>query len=170
MKLRSPFIIVAFALALGACGNPTTPSTSSSTAPSASVAAISVTDVWSRPALGTTDAQPTDAALGTMDGPTGVVYMTIRNSGSAPDRLLTIESPVAGASELHASIDSSGIMSMRPLDGIDIPADGTVVLKPGGFHIMLVGLKRDLRLDDTFDVVLRFEHAGAITVQSHVRQ
>jgi copper(I)-binding protein len=105
-----------------------------------------------------------------MDGPTAVVYMTIGNNGSAADRLLTIESPVASAAELHASIDSNGVMSMRPLDGIDIPAGGMVMLKPGGFHIMLVGLKHDLRLDDSFAVVLRFERAGAITVQSHVRQ
>jgi copper(I)-binding protein len=166
MKLRSPLIIVALTLVLGACGTPTTAGTS---APAGSVGAISVTDVWSRPALGLTDAQPTDAALGAIDGPTGVVYMTIRNSGSTPDRLLSTQSPVASGSELHTSLDSYGVISMRPLASLDIPAGGTVTLKPGGSHIMLVGLKRDLRLDDSFDVVLRFERAGALTVQSHVR-
>lgn len=174
MRFRATLAIFALALALGACG--TTAATS---------AAIEVTDVWSRPALGMAGAQPdgtampaeagmaaqpTGAAMASMDGPTGAVFLSIRNNSGAPDRLVKAESAVAGAVELHTATNEGRKMSMRPVDAIDIPAGGSVTLKPGGFHIMLIGLKRDLKVGDTFEVVLRFEKAGPITVQSHVRQ
>lgn len=96
------------------------------------------------------------------------VYMIIENRGDQPDRLLHAHCDVAGTVELHESKMEGGVMKMRPVDGIDIPAHSTVELKPGGLHVMLIGLTRDLNAGDTIEVELHFEHAGHVAVEATV--
>ena len=63
-----------------------------------------------------------------------------------------------------------GMMGMQPVDEITIDADTTLELKPGGYHVMLIGLKQDLKVGDTIPVTLEFEHSGEVKVTAEVRE
>src|SRR5215469_4621521 len=89
----------------------------------------------------------------------GVAFLTIR--ASTPDRLVSVSSSVAKKAELHAMEMAGMVMKMRPLAGLDIPAGQSVTLKPGGEHIMLMGLNGPLREGQSFPLTLTFENAGA---------
>ncbi len=128
---------------------------------------ISVMGPWSRPAVGT-----------------GVVYFTLVNSSSAPDRLTRVTSPVASAVELHESTEThgtmnsmsgsmsgmamSGVASMHRVKSIAIPAHGSTKLTPGGYHVMLIGLRHPLRAGQSFPIRLFFSHASPETATVHV--
>jgi copper(I)-binding protein len=103
-------------------------------------------------------------------GATGVVYMTIVNAGSAADRLVGVRSDVAQTEEMHRTVMEGEVVKMQPVvGGVEVPASGRVEFKPGGYHIMLIGLKRDLRVGDRFNVELLFEKSGTIRVESVVQ-
>lgn len=96
----------------------------------------------------------------------GAAYLSIENAGSQPDRLIAASSDVAAKVELHAHvIDADGVARMRPVEAIDVPADGSVALEPGGLHVMLMGLRQPLQAGTEFPLTLTFEHAGSITVE-----
>jgi periplasmic copper chaperone A len=96
---------------------------------------------------------------------TGAVYMTLTNKGQTPDRLTGASSDVAAKLQIHEMAVTNGIMRMRELkDGLPVPAGGSVVLKPGGYHVMLIGLKKPLTEGETFPLTLTFEKAGNISV------
>lgn len=101
----------------------------------------------------------------------GAAYLTIVNHGAAPDRLVAVEGNVAGSVELHSSaVDAQGVATMRPVEGgIEVPAGGEARLEPGGLHIMMMGLQAPLAQGASFPLGLRFEKAGAVTVQVEVR-
>ena len=105
-----------------------------------------------------------------MGGAMGAMYMTIRNPGNTPDRLIKAQSDVSQVVELHNMAMKEGVMSMYPVEAIEIPANGEAVLKPGGFHVMLIGLNRDLLAGETMTVTLTFEQAGEITLQAPIRE
>ena len=94
----------------------------------------------------------------------GAAYVTIVSPN--PDRLVSVSTPVAKKAELHTMTMNGTVMEMRPVTGIDIPAGQPVSLKPGGEHVMLLGLNRPLRAGETFPLTLTFEKAGprAVTV------
>jgi copper(I)-binding protein len=97
-------------------------------------------------------------------------FLAIVNAGASEDRLLSGTSPVAAEVQLHTMMMDGGVMRMRQVTGgIAIPANGAVELKPGGFHIMFMGLKRPLRQGERFPVTLRFQRAGNVTVQFAVQ-
>jgi copper(I)-binding protein len=89
---------------------------------------------------------------------TGAAYLTIVSPSS--DRLISVSTPVAKKAELHTMTTEGGVMKMRPLAGIDVPADQPVTLKPGGAHIMLTGLNQPLQAGQSFPLTLSFEKAG----------
>ncbi|MER8482019.1 copper chaperone PCu(A)C [Mesorhizobium sp. M1322] len=92
-------------------------------------------------------------------------YFTVTNTGSSPDRLLSISSEISAKAELHEMGVSDGVMTMRPVTrGLEIPAGGKVALAPGGYHLMFVGLKRQPKQGETFPATLTFEKAGTVTV------
>lgn len=95
---------------------------------------------------------------------TGAVYMTIRNAGSTDDRLLAVATPVADRAQLHIEMNDNGIMKMRPLSAVDVKANSTVALAPGGIHVMLTGLKQPLKVGQSFPITLTFEKAGKLQV------
>lgn len=97
-------------------------------------------------------------------GATGAGFVTIRNTSGEPDRLVSASSPVAATVELHTHIEENGVMRMRPVEGIEIPAHGEVILAPGGLHIMLIDTNAPLRQGSSVPVTLRFEHAGEVTI------
>ncbi len=110
-------------------------------------------------------ANPSPAA-----GGTGGAFMTIVNNSKEPDRLISAQCSIAKMVELHETLNTDGVMSMRPRpDGFEIPAGGTVELKPGGKHVMLMGLTDPLKADEIIEITLNFEKAGAVKVQVPVR-
>jgi hypothetical protein len=106
-----------------------------------------------------------------MAGANSAAYMVIRNTGSAPDKLIAARSDVAKTVEIHTVIEENGMMQMRPVEGgIEIPAGGEVELKPGGYHVMLIGLTRDMNAGETVQITLQFETAGEIPITAEIRQ
>lgn len=113
--------------------------------------ALKISAAWSR-------ATPSGARV-------GGGYITIKNTGKEADRLVAADTEVSGHVEIHEMKMDDGIMKMRPLaDGLAIPAGETVVLKPGGYHLMFMGLKAPLTEGQSFIVRLKFEKAGETTV------
>lgn len=99
----------------------------------------------------------------------GAVYVTVRNPGSAPDALVRATSDAARTVELHEVVNDGGVMRMRPIETLAVPAGASVEMKPGGYHVMLLGLTRDLRPGETVKVELTFERAGRMTIEAPVR-
>ena len=92
-------------------------------------------------------------------------YMTITNTGKAADRLTGGSTTVSSKFELHEMSMDNGVMKMRPLaSGLEIKPGQTVELKPGGHHIMLVGMKEQLKAGDHFKATLDFAKAGKVDV------
>lgn len=96
---------------------------------------------------------------------TSALYFTIVNNGQAADRLLGASTPVAEKAELHRETMDNGIMRMRPVDALEIQPGKSATLKPGGLHIMLMGLDHPLKQGEVFPVTLIFEHAGKVDVK-----
>ena len=92
----------------------------------------------------------------------GAAYVTI--TSPTADRLVSASTPVAKKAELHTMSMQGMVMKMRPISGLDIPAGQPVGLKPGGEHIMLMGLNQPLREGQSFSLTLDFEKAGPRTV------
>lgn len=96
-------------------------------------------------------------------------FLIVTNKGRSDDRLVGVASPAAARTELHNMTMEGGVMRMRPVTGgLPIPAGGMLTLAPGGYHVMLIGLKAPLALGTMVPLTLRFEKAGAITVQLKV--
>jgi copper(I)-binding protein len=99
----------------------------------------------------------------------GAGYLTIKNTGTAPDRLIGGTSDVAEEIELHEMRMDNGIMRMRQVKGgLEIKPGETVEFKPGGAHLMLVGLKKPLKEGDHIKATLEFEKAGKVEVDFDV--
>lgn len=101
----------------------------------------------------------------------GAAYLRgIQNKGRQPDRLLSASSPVVARVELHRMALNNGVMRMREVPAIELPAGKTTRLRHGGeHHLMLVDLKQPLRDGDRFDLTLKFERAGTQTVKVWVQ-
>lgn len=99
----------------------------------------------------------------------GGVFLKIINSGDQPDRLIAIESEMADVGSLHATISEGDILKMRPVEGgIEVPANGEAVLAPGGQHVMLIGLRKQLVEETTIPLTLIFERAGRFEIMAVV--
>ena len=118
------------------------------------IGALDIDDIWARPSAGRT----------------GAVYMEIENEGTVGDRLVAAESPRARKVELHTTRMEGDVMRMRRLEaGIEIPPKGEVALRPGGMHVMLLGLTAPLKAGDRFPLTLTFERAGRTTLEVEVK-
>ena len=91
-------------------------------------------------------------------------FMMFDNKGAA-DKLIGVSGEIAKEIQIHSMISESGVMKMREIKSLDIPANGMAELKPGGFHVMLIGLKDGLKEGEKFPLKLKFENAGEVTVQ-----
>ena len=98
---------------------------------------------------------------------TGAVYFSV-TATTRPDRLTGASSPVAATTELHQTINDNGVMKMRAVPSIDLIPGKPVVFNPGGYHVMLTGLKSALKPGDSFPPTLTFEHAPPVTVTAKV--
>ena len=119
------------------------------------VGSLTVDAAWARPSIGKRG--------------NSAAYMTITNEGGAPDRLIAVANPQVGKASLHTHIRDGDIMRMRHVEGgIPVPAHGTVALKPGGYHVMLMRLKAPIEKGGTLPLTLTFERADTVTVQATV--
>ena len=100
--------------------------------------------------------------------PNGGGFLKLSNEGPTADRLVAATSARAGSIELHTMRMEGDVMRMRQVDAIELPAGASVELKPGGMHLMFIGLKAPLRNGDTFPMTLRFEKAGEVVVTVNV--
>ncbi|WP_246184794.1 copper chaperone PCu(A)C [Paracoccus aestuariivivens] len=101
--------------------------------------------------------------------PVGGGFLTVANGGSADDRLVSASSPAAEKVEIHEMAMEGDVMKMRQLpDGLPIPAGTSVDLKPGGFHLMLMGLKQPLIEGESVPLTLEFEKAGKVDLSLQV--
>jgi len=99
--------------------------------------------------------------------PTGGGYMSFANAGPA-DKLVAISADVSTSVELHTMTMEGDVMRMRQVDAIELASGKTVELKPGGYHVMFVGLKAPLKAGDKFPAKLKFEKAGEVDVTFNV--
>ena len=96
-------------------------------------------------------------------------YFTIKNAGDSPDRLVSLTAEIAGRTGIHQMSMSNGMMQMREVtEGLPIPANGSVALEPGSYHLMFMDLKRPLKEGETFSGTLTFEKAGRVDVTFEV--
>jgi copper(I)-binding protein len=112
----------------------------------------------------------TMGATAAASGGTSAAYLTITNSGGTADSLLKAESDVADSVELHTMTMQDNVMKMSPVEKIAIPANGKAELKPGGFHVMLIGLRHDLKEGEVVKITLTFQNSGKIEVEAPVRK
>jgi len=112
---------------------------------------IAVSEPWARPTIG--------------EGRVTAAYMTIQSLGDA-DVLRSASSPKAARIEIHETkMNDDGVMKMRPLkDGLAVPPGAAVSLKPGGLHIMVMGIEGKLAKGSTLPLTLEFEKAGTVEV------
>jgi periplasmic copper chaperone A len=119
-------------------------------------ASIQIEQPWSR-------ATPAGAS-------TGAVYLTVTNKSHDADRLLGASSDVADKSQIHEMKVVNGIMEMREVSGgLRVPAGGSIELKPGSYHVMLIGLKKPFKAGETIPLTLDFEKAGKISITVPIR-
>ena len=138
-------VVLLAALALAACGGS-----------GGTTGGITVSDAWARPSP--------------MMERAGAAYLVIQNNGAAEDKLLSVESDVAQTIELHETKEMNGMLQMSPVPNIPVPAGGKAELKPGGLHVMLIGLKRELKAGDKVQLTLNFEKAGKVPVTAEVKE
>jgi len=116
------------------------------------VGSIHISQPWSR-------ATPKGAA-------SGAGYMTLTNNGTTPDRVSCVSDDASAQCQIHSMTMEGGVMKMRPVEGgLEIKPGESVMLKPGGNHMMFLSLKRPLEQGGTVKATLKFEHAGTIDVE-----
>ena len=100
---------------------------------------------------------------------TGAVYLTLVNVGSETDKLIGVSGDIAETIELHTHLHEEGVMKMRRVASVDVISGEATVFKPGGLHIMLIGLTQPLRKTETFPLMLQFARAGEIAIEVTVK-
>ena len=164
IRMMSVVAIAAVALATVACRAPAASSN------------ISVKDAWARPtatkamAKGEGEGESKEGGMA-MEGPVSAIYLVIDNAGGA-DKLITASTDVSEVTEIHETKDmGDGKMGMQPVvGGLDVPANGNVTLKPGGYHIMLMKLKQDLTPGQLVKLTMTFQSGKEIALDVPVKE
>lgn len=133
--MKSILIFMLAALSLSSCGTRQ---------------GIEVRESWMRPAA---------------QGENGAIYFVIHNQGSSADRLTGVSSDIAESVEMHESEMSGDVMQMQPVDSVPLEASAEVRFEPGGLHVMLVNLKKDLKVGDEVEMTLHFANFEDISVK-----
>ena len=136
------FVLLLATLLVSACG--------------AASGELTIQDAWARPAN---------------TGENGAAYFIIENGTASDDSLMGVSSDIATAAEVHMSMgDANGVMSMQMQEAVTIPAGEPVEFKPGGLHVMLVNLTRDLKPGETITLTLNFKETGNVVVEVPVKE
>ena len=121
----------------------------------AQTATVSASDAWVR---------EVPAGRGT----TGM-FVVLKNGGTAERKIVRGKADVGDTLELHEMKNENGMMRMSPVQAISIPAGGETALRPGGYHLMLFGLKKPLTVGDTVRATLTFDDGSTVRVVAPVR-
>ena len=106
------------------------------------------------------------------NAPTVAAYFVIDNEGKTADRLLSVDTPIAGEAQLHEHVMQGDMMKMQHVPSVEVPAGGEVTFAPMAYHVMLVNLKDRSLLSDGkhFPLTMHFEKAGDVTVEVAVQK
>jgi copper(I)-binding protein len=106
------------------------------------------------------------------NAPNVAAYFVIHNSGKTADRLLSVDSPIAGEAQLHEHVMQGDVMKMQHVPNVQIPAGGEVTFAPMAYHVMLLNLKDRSLLSDgkRFPLTMHFEKAGDVQVEVAVEK
>lgn len=116
---------------------------------------IQVSDAWARPGA---------------EGRMSAAYFLVSNFNMEDDKLLSVDTDIARTAEVHESYErEEGMMGMREVPQLDLPAQSTVRFEQGGLHVMLMDLTQQLSDGDMFKLTLAFEKADSVTVDVPVR-
>ncbi len=94
----------------------------------------------------------------------GAAYFGIHNHGATADRLIGARAGGVGKIEIHMAMQQGDVMTMTPVDAVEIPAGGMAHLGPGGLHLMMFGIDPPLKEGDTLEMILIFETAGEVAI------
>lgn len=97
--------------------------------------------------------------------PTAAAYFVVHNRGTDADRLLGVQTPVAGKAEIHEHVHAAGVMKMQQVQTVVIPAGGEAIFAPMAYHVMLFDLQQQAKVGERFPLTLTFERAGEIEVE-----
>ena len=117
-------------------------------------AGVTVTSAWARATAGKAS--------------NGAAYISVANAGSKADRLIAVKGDVAKRMEIHTHLNRNGIMRMKKVDFIELPPDSRIQMKPGGYHVMLMGLQKPLKKGKLIPLILVFEQSGELKVSAEV--
>jgi hypothetical protein len=92
-------------------------------------------------------------------------YLELRNRGKEADRIIGASTPAAERIELHVVLMEGQVMKMREVKSFEVPAGGKIEFRPGGPHLMIMGIKRAFKKDERIPVMLRFENAGEVAIE-----
>ena len=123
----------------------------------ASADGVSASSVMIMQAFARASATPTASSA--------AAYVSLMNHGAEADRLLSVSTPAARSAEIHKTEMVDGVMKMAPAGPLALPMHGTLEMKPGGYHIMLMGLVGPLKKGDEIEITLTFEKAGEVKVK-----
>ena len=98
------------------------------------------------------------------------LYFTLENNGSEADTLYAVETDIAKMVQIHETYSNGDVMGMREIGKIIIDPGSSVRLKPGGTHIMVMRLKRDINIGDKIEFVLHFKNAGDISITTEAKR
>jgi copper(I)-binding protein len=172
-------VLTLVSLTLAACGG----DSKKESTPTPTPPVLSARDAWVRATvssmaegeqgsmghnMGDMGSMSSEEAAGSVTG----AFMVIENAGDTPDQLVgaTVSAEIARVVELHeTTVGENDVMQMRPVQAIDVPAHGSVELKPGGYHIMLLDVQRDLNAGDTVTLTLTFASGATLDVDATVR-
>ncbi len=104
----------------------------------------------------------------TLQSRPAAAYMTLHNMGDTADSIVGASSPLAERVELHTHTMTDGVMRMRQVETIELPAKGHTELKPGGLHLMIFGLKRLVKKGETIPITLTLKTAGNVEIKAMV--
>lgn len=102
--------------------------------------------------------------------PNSAAFMTLKNATDKAVSLVSAASDAAATVELHEHAMVDGMMQMRQIPEIKIPANGSTLLKPGGLHVMLIGLTRKLKSGEDVTVTLNFSNGESMTISTPVKK
>ena len=116
---------------------------------------ITVKDAWARPAA---------------QGGNGAVYFLVQNHSASADELVGVTSDIAEAVEMHESKMDGDVMQMKQVMSIPVKGKESIEFAPGGLHVMLIGLRQELKVGDEFQITLQFQGQGDLTLTVPVQE
>jgi copper(I)-binding protein len=120
-----------------------------------SATGITIDDAWTRPAA---------------QGDNGAVYFLLQNHSAGSDELIAVSSDVAESVEMHETTMEGDVMQMQQVLSVPVKGKESIEFAPGGLHVMLIGLRQDLKVGDHFQITLQFAEADDITLNVPVQE